>query len=76
MEDCWLCTVSGMIMHIFMAPKVYYLRQVFTCERTRWAWYTLVSKGLAGFGRARAQVLADANGIGFAQRCLPSATSP
>jgi hypothetical protein len=33
-------------------------------------------KGLAGFGRARAQVLADANGIGLAQRCLPSATSP
>jgi hypothetical protein len=33
-------------------------------------------KGFAGFGRARAQVLADANGIGLAQRCLPSATSP
>jgi hypothetical protein len=33
-------------------------------------------KGLAGFGRARAQVLADANGIGLAQRCLLSATSP
>jgi hypothetical protein len=33
-------------------------------------------KGLAGFGRARAQVLANANGIGLAQRCLPSATSP
>jgi hypothetical protein len=33
-------------------------------------------KGLAGFGRARAQVLAGANGIGLAQRCLPSATSP
>jgi hypothetical protein len=33
-------------------------------------------KGLAGFGRARARILADANGIGFAQRCLPSATSP
>jgi hypothetical protein len=33
-------------------------------------------KGLAGFGRARARVLADANGIGLAQRCLPSATSP
>jgi hypothetical protein len=33
-------------------------------------------KGLAGFARARARVLADANGIGLAQRCLPSATSP
>jgi hypothetical protein len=33
-------------------------------------------KGFAGFGWARAQVFADANGIGFAQRCLPSATSP
>jgi hypothetical protein len=33
-------------------------------------------KGLAGFGRARARVLADANSIGLAQRCLPSATSP
>jgi hypothetical protein len=33
-------------------------------------------KGLAGFGRARARVLADVNGIGLAQRCLPSATSP
>jgi hypothetical protein len=33
-------------------------------------------KGLAGFGRARAQVLTGANGIGLAQRCLPSATSP
>jgi hypothetical protein len=33
-------------------------------------------KGLVGFGRARAQVFADANGIGFAQRCLPSAISP
>jgi hypothetical protein len=33
-------------------------------------------KGLAGFGRARAWVLADANDIGLAQRCLPSATSP
>jgi hypothetical protein len=33
-------------------------------------------KGLAGFGRARARVLADANGIGLAQQCLPSATSP
>jgi hypothetical protein len=33
-------------------------------------------KGLAGFSRARARVLADANGIGLAQRCLPSATSP
>jgi hypothetical protein len=32
-------------------------------------------KGFAGFGRARAQVLADANGIGLAQRCLPSTTS-
>jgi hypothetical protein len=29
-------------------------------------------KGLAGFGRARARVLADVNGIGFAQRCLPT----
>jgi hypothetical protein len=33
-------------------------------------------KGLAGFGRARAQVLAGANDIGLAQRCLPSAISP
>jgi hypothetical protein len=33
-------------------------------------------KGLAGFGRARARILADANGIGLAQRRLPSATSP
>jgi hypothetical protein len=33
-------------------------------------------KRLAGFSRARARVLADANGIGLAQRCLPSATSP
>jgi hypothetical protein len=33
-------------------------------------------KELAGFGRARARVLADVNGIGLAQRCLPSATSP
>jgi hypothetical protein len=33
-------------------------------------------KGLAGFGRARARVLADANGISLAQRCLLSATSP
>jgi hypothetical protein len=33
-------------------------------------------KGFAGFGRAQAQVLADANGIGLAQRCLPSAISP
>jgi hypothetical protein len=33
-------------------------------------------KGLAGFGRARARVLAGANGIGLAQRCLLSATSP
>jgi hypothetical protein len=33
-------------------------------------------KELAGFGRARARVFADANGIGLAQRCLLSATSP
>jgi hypothetical protein len=33
-------------------------------------------KGLAGFGRARARVLVDANGIGLAQQCLPSAISP
>jgi hypothetical protein len=33
-------------------------------------------KKLARFSRARARVLANANGNGLAQRCLPSATSP
>jgi hypothetical protein len=33
-------------------------------------------KGLAGFGRARARVLTDANGIGLAQQCLRSVINP